>query len=267
MRILAAKAVIFSLLTTSLTAAVPGTPEPPHPGAPPILWAEVGNDDLTFEGAEGTSLDDHRSNEITLGIVIHDVALVIDHSLMTDRLDLTRNDELTVTLGWLPFGDERKDQPWMAVGAGMRFSGNIDGDRLQSRWHHLVNLDTYQLTYDNDDAQAVGYVTASCPWWPYREYGGEALVSALATTYGEVQADLAARALMRSQSGQNLLWAGLRYRGRSGRAPGETARSVASYERGLWADLGWTMGFFSLHVLHDFSDGQSYGMIAMEWRR
>src|SRR4051812_33290942 len=81
MRIRAAKAVIFSLLTTtSLAAAVPGTPEPPHPGAPPILWAEIGNDDLTLEGAEGQSIDDHRSNEITVGLVVADVALVIDHA-------------------------------------------------------------------------------------------------------------------------------------------------------------------------------------------
>ncbi len=261
-------AILASALLNCASAAVPGTPEPAHPGPPPALWAMLGNDDLTLQGANGSAKDDHRTNEVTLGLRIDAAVLAIDHSILTDRYRRTRSDELTITLGWLPLdGGAGGDAPWMAVGAGARFVGNLYGDAIQGRWHRMIDMNAYKLTYDNDQVDAVGYACGALPWFPTDNYGGEVLVSGLASTATELQADVAVRAIIRSDSRWTKLWAGGRWRSRSGGDAGPTARAVATFERGLCVDVGWQLPFLSLHALHDLESGESFGTVALELPR
>ncbi|MBA3845015.1 MAG: hypothetical protein H0X45_00075 [Planctomycetes bacterium] len=109
---------------------------------------------------------------VTLGLRIDTAVLAIDHSILTDRYRRTRSDELTITLGWIPLdGGSGGDAPWMAVGVGARFVGNLYGDAIQGRWHRVIDANAYKLTYDNDQVDAVGYACGALPWFPTNNYG------------------------------------------------------------------------------------------------
>ncbi len=150
------------VLTTPAAAAVAGTTEPSHPGRPPALWAALGNDDLTLQGANGTASDDHRTNEVTIGLCIDPCVLVIDHAILTDRHRRTRSDELTMTLGWMPFGEQDDDGSWVAIGGGARFVGNLYGDAAQGRWHRVIDANAYKLAYGTTTSTSSSMQPARC---------------------------------------------------------------------------------------------------------
>lgn len=236
-----------------MQAALAGVPEAPIPGTLPRAWLGLANDAF---GVVATP-DDYRTNQTTLVFrLTPEVIVCADHSMLTAVPARVRSDELTVTAGWLPGGEER---PWLAVGIGMKFVGDLGGESVQDWWHDLIDMRKYRLRYEEDDPQAVAYGMFSQVWWPGEHVGWAVTTSALATTGGEVQAEAVGWALYRQRS--MTAWIGLRARLRAGDTPTHTAELVADYEEGLWGDFGIGLPWFAFAGSYDPINGVSSGTI------
>lgn len=254
-------AALFALVSPAC-ASVAGVPEAPAPGALPMGWLEIGNDDLGRW--RGRSIDDHRTNQITLATrVVEDWVVLFDHSILTDRRARTRSDEITATVGWLPFGGGENDAPHLAVGGGVRANGPYGGEDLQNRCHQAQDFRCYQLAYDDGGVTAVVYADGVYPWYPLSWAGVEAHGALLITTHVQIQADVGARAVLRYSRDQARLWCGVRQRANDGDAQSGTARTVADFERGTWVDYGASWRMFALSGGLNTNDGNCYGSLAV----
>lgn len=243
-------------LPVTLQAALAGVPEAPVPGTLPRAWLAVANDAF---GIVATP-DDYRTNQIALAVLITpQVILCADHSMLTAVPAGTRSDEGTVTVGWLPGGDEL---PWIVLGVGMKWTGDLGGEDLQQRWHEVIGMEEYDLAYETDSPRGVAYALLSQVWWAGERTGWAVTTAALATTGGEVQAEAVGWALYRRS--RMTAWAGLRARCRGGSAPTRTAGLVADFEEGLWCDYGVGIGWFAFAGAYDPIDGVSSGTITMD---
>jgi len=244
----------------TLDAAIAGTPLPPTPGSVPTAWLTVGNDNLGLESVYG--IDDNRtSQEALVGRFGESVIIVLDHSILTDCEHGTRSDELTPTVGWLPFGPGDDEAPWVALGIGGRFSGNLRGQNVQNGVHSAQNFSYLELVYDSRQSSALGYIMGERSLWLLPWAGIEMDATLLATTYGEVQGEVAEHGVLRFADAT--LWAGLRWSARNGVGQGRTARSVATFERGLWIDYGLSWRWLALSGSVDPGTGHSYGVLSL----
>jgi len=243
-------------LPVTLHAALAGVPEAPVPGTLPRAWLAVANDAF---GIVATP-DDYRTNQIALAVRITPALIVCaDHSMLTAVPAGTRSDECTVTVGWLPGGDER---PWIVLGLGMKWTGDLGGEDLQKQWHDLIGMDRYDLTYEKDQPRGLAYALLSQVWWSGERTGWAVTTAALATTGGELQAEAVGWALYRR--GRMTAWAGLRARYRGGDAPTATADLVADFEDGLWCDYGIGVSWFAFAGAYDPINGVSSGTFTVD---
>lgn len=251
--------LLFAAAT--LSAAVPGVPESPSPGPMPRGWLGIANDSMGLN----TGLDDYRTNEVFLAFrPVQAWVVSIDHSMLTSLHDGTRTDELTVAAGYLPFGDGGDEteievcKPWLALGLGVRLSGDVFGSTLQNSVHRSIGSDTVELEYEDDDMHGVVYGLYVWPWCPLRWAGAQLNLSALITSAGEIQAEPTLWAVVHTQDFR--IWTGPRARLRGGDRPGPTADAVADYERSVWLDygIGWQAWSLSgaYDVVHDHTLGQ-----------
>jgi len=248
------------------SAAVPGTPEPPRPGRMPSLWLSFGNDFLGLNSAEAEHSDDFRTSHWTLAATACQWVAVADYAMLTDRGAGTRSDELTLTVGRIFTASPHRDEPWVAVGGGARFAGNLKGQNLQTEFHDLINYEpteVFSLDYDHDQWSAAVYAQGSMPWWPHPNGGGEIVAALLATSEQEIQAEIATHLVARSRLFQAQAWCGGRWRGRNGEAAGATAEAVASFERGWWLDFGVSIHFLSFQGAYDPRGRESYGTVSI----
>ncbi|HYE07831.1 MAG TPA: hypothetical protein VEL07_20105 [Planctomycetota bacterium] len=253
-------AALFALVAPAC-ASVAGVPEAPAPGALPMGWLNVGNDDL---GRCEQSIDDHRTNQTTLGARVDaSWVVVFDHAILTDRRARTRSDEITLTVGWLPFGGGEDDTPRLAVGGGLRANGPYLGAEMQNQCHQVQDFRCYDLAYDDGGVTAVVYVDGVYPWYPLPWAGLELHGALLATSHVQVQADIGVRAILRYDRDQARLWFGARQRANDGDAQSGTARTVDEYERGTWIDYGASWRMFALSGGMNTDDGNTFGAVGM----
>ncbi len=256
-RILLLAAVIFA---PRLPGEIAGTPVPPIPDAMPFAWLAYGNDDIGVEGTD--SEDDHRTSAFTLASRLGGRFIAVaDHAIFTDRRRRTRSDELTVTVGMLPFGDGRSGAPWLSLGVGARLNGDLLGGSLQNDYHQDHNYISFDFPYDEHTQSAVAYASGAAPWWPLPWGGGVLGMDLLASTYGELQGE--ARAYGALRAGGGVVWAGPRCRLDDGVAQGATARAVARFERGAWIDIGIAWRWLTFSVTIDPGNGNSFGRFAL----
>jgi hypothetical protein len=220
------------------------------------MWMAVANDCFGVV----TTPDDYRTNQVSLFARIGSGLIVgADHSMLTSVPSGIRSDELTLTAGWLPFGENR---PWVVLGGGLKLVGDLGGESVQDRWHTVIGMDRYHLAYEEDDTRAVAFALVNQSWLYRDRVGAAASASSLVSSGGEVQAEAAAWGVARGAS--LTAWAGLRGRARGGHEPTRVAGLVAEFEEGLWIEYGIGVGWFAFSGAYDPVEGVSSGTITVD---
>jgi hypothetical protein len=250
------------MVSATLSAAVPGVPESPSPGPMPTAWLGLANDSIGLN----TGLDDFRTNEVFLAFQPAKRWVVsVDHSMLTSLDEGTRTDELTIAGGYMPYGDgtdeSERCKPWLALGLGLRFSGDVFGSELQNSVHRSIGSDTVELAYEENDAHGLAYGLYVYPWFPVPWGGAQVTVSALITSGGEIQSEPAVWGVAYVHDFK--FWTGPRARLRGGSRPGPTADAVAEYERGVWLDYGIGWRAWSLSGAYDIAHEHSLGQLTL----
>lgn len=255
-----------ALVAAAALAAVPGTPETPAPGDPPVVWLTWADDDLSpAEFFGGTN--HRRTFQGTAGVVADPLVVVFDYSTLDDSRIRRRIDEVTLTGGVLGTWRDELVVAHGAVGAGGRLRGNFGGNIVQRNGHDLFNDEYSDSAYEgtNDVFLAYAYTRLILgPSWPV---GAELVAPVAATSDGQVQADAEARLVGRLGVAQ--AWVGGRLQRRTGdpgSAPGEY---TADFEHGEFLTAGAGIGFFSAHVLYrpDLEEDNLIGAIGLTFRR
>ncbi|MBA2481662.1 MAG: hypothetical protein H0V44_13435 [Planctomycetes bacterium] len=250
--------VVVSLAAgIDVSAAIAGMPEPPTPGPLPSAWVEHANDNL----ADGVlNNDDYRTGAFSGGGQWRSWVVAADASVLTHKRPFHgvppgRSDEFTLTVGHTLVDDppsERNLHGLVIAGVGMRVSGSLGGETLQSALHAGSGYDDVRLPYDRDRAaDGLVYVlgrevlsfdpSASVSWAiPATVWGLAATAQGLATSGGEFQASLGLDLVVIGAQGST--WVGGRYQWNEGTQATPTAATVAAHEEGPWVVAGASVG-------------------------
>ncbi len=242
-------------------AAVPGVPETP-PGPLPDVWISWGND--WFGVPQGP--DNNRTNEMVFGLREGRCVVVFDDSMLTaydDAAHLTgaRQDEGTFTVGYM-------FDKLLTVGAGVRLRADLRGETVQLAWHKLIGSGYGEsVPYDDASAVGAGYILSTWESGPDAALGSRCVLSALATTDGELDADLAVHTTWRINDA--CMWFGPRYQVRRAADATPVLDRVLRYEDGMWIDLGIRMGMESgvtFETRYATEQNEAVGTMTFAWR-
>lgn len=266
--------LLCGVLGAHLWGAVGGVPETPVPGRPwPRAWVLLQNDDFGIDDYCGLSAprDDHRTGALQTGLRNGTMLFFADYSVMTDRWQAQRIDELTLSCGRLvdwPSGSVWGGTAECAFGLGARLSGDLGGEQIQDVLHDQISIERVEATYEDEDQVAL--LWASSEWsrvmpaeaaW---RAGLSVSTRATATSTGELKSSLGVHALL--QHDQLDLWCGLRAEGRGGDATSATKRCVRQVEDGLWLSYGVAVCrrvVFS--GAYNWDSKESYGSFGVVW--
>ncbi len=258
--------MLEALLAAAALAAVPGTPETPAPGDPPVVWLTWADDDLSPREFFGGT-NHRRTFQATAGVVADPVVVVFDYSTLDDSSIGRRIDEVTLTVGALGSWRDDRFAAHGAVGGGGRLRGNIGGNIIQRNGHALFNDEYADSSYEGASDVALVYAYARAmvgPTWPV---GLELVAPLAATSDGQVQADAEARLVGRIAMAQ--AWVGGRVQRRTGDAGSAPGEYTASFEDGEFLTAGAGIGWFSASVLYrpDLDEDNLIGTIGLTFRR
>lgn len=270
-----ARAVVMALaLAAPAAAEVAGTPAAPRPGPLPLVWLGWSND--AFGGEVGDNTDDFRTSAFTGNLAVDRWVLVLDHSTLTAKQGLppARSDEFTATLGWLAVPGSAaaaEPGPWLAIGAGARWRGDLGGEAIQNGWHDAIGVaEVDYLAYEESGCDGVGYLAGggwiALPFLPHGDrIALDGRAALLATTDGKVQGEVEARLVARGRDGA--VWFGGRGVTVLGSEPGIAARAVSDHEEGAWLVYGAGFGGWFVDAGISPADNASLGRIGWEWGR
>lgn len=251
------RTAILLALTTSLFAAVPGIPEPPVPGPIPKFSLGWFND---WHAIPTTHSDDNRTNAFEIMIRHDDWVLKLDSAMLTSRDLGVRNDELSVTLGYIVANDISAT---IVLGGGVRLRGDLGGEGLQDWWHKNLNDVPLGLEYDRSQPSPILYTMNHIRTPDVNGHVLEFIVDAelLADAFAS---DIAIRDVVTlPDSGWAHVWLGPRFQIRGDWQDNQIGSEIAGFERGLWIDYGIQLGHFSLCQRHAI--GRSEGMGTISW--
>jgi hypothetical protein len=275
------RAVILMVgVAAGLPAEIAGTPTPPRPGPLPNAWLSWTNDALSGEIGENT--DDFRTSAFEFQTRLrHRILVCLDHSTLTDKQEhhpTDRADEATASVGWLllPDGANRVGDPWLAVGGGLRFYGDLGGEWVQNHWHHAISIDEVNyLDYDDHDLVGLGYLAGgwvlplvAIPDTPFLQRGQLALATSgqgAVTSAGLVQGTIETALTALGQDGA--AWIGLRLTRETGEQQGLTATVVADHEDGWWATYGASVGGWFIAGAIEPDSKAATGRVGWQWQR
>jgi hypothetical protein len=234
-------AVVLLISLYSTVWAVAGPPEPPQPGPLPALWISLGNDSLGVRQlTSDKETDDFRTSQTNVGLVLWQrLAMVMDYSMLTDRAAASRADEITFTAGGVNQRAEDDGLRWFAAGVGLRYTGDVGGQRIQDDFHHYIHGTGYFLHYDEPIWEGLAYVVLDRSWRLERAFGFDAQLSTQGGTR-RFEMDATARAVLRERifGGDCRQWFGPSWRVREGNGLASTSEAVARFEDGEWLDYG-----------------------------
>ena len=258
--------MLEALIAAAALAAVPGTPETPAPGDPPVVWLTWADDDLSPNEFFGGT-DHRRTFQGILGVYADPAVVVFDYSTLDDSSNGSRIDEVTLTAGVLgTWRDGDVITAHGALGGGGRLRGNFGGNIVQENGHALFNDEYSNSAYQDADDVLLAYLYTRVILGPKRPLGAELVAPVVVTSDGQVQADAEARVVGRIAWAQ--AWGGGRIqqrRGDSGSAPGAY---TADFEDGAFLTAGVGLGWFSASVLYalDVDGDNLIGAIGFSFR-
>ena len=259
--------MLEALIAAAALAAVPGTPETPAPGDPPVVWLTWADDDLSPKEFFGGT-NHRRTFQGTAGVFADPAVVVFDYSTLDDSRVKRRIDEVTLTVGALgTWRDQDLVTAHGAVGGGGRLRGNFGGNIVQRNGHALFNDEYSDSAYDGAEDVLLAYVYTRVILWPTSPIGAELVAPAAVTSAGQLQADAEARLVGRIEWAQ--AWVGgrvQRRRGDSGSTPGAY---TADFEDGEFLTAGIALGWFNVNVFYrpDLDEDNLYGAIGFSFRK
>jgi len=255
-----------ALVATVALAAVPGTPETPAPGEPPVVWLTWADDDLSPQEFFGGT-NHRRTFQGTAGVVADPAVVVFDYSTLDNSLLHRRIDEVTLTVGALGRWRDGILAAHGAIGGGGRLRGNFGGNIVQRNGHAVFNDEYSDSSYVGANEVALAYVFARGALGEGLPVLLEVVAPLAVTSDGQLQADAEARIVGRLGAAQ--AWVGgrvQRRRGDTGSAPGDY---TADFEDGEYLTAGAGIGWFSANVLYrpDLDEDNMIGAIGLTFRR
>jgi hypothetical protein len=268
--------LLLVFAATTAHAALGGVPENPVPGRTfPKAWLFSLNDDWSPDDLPiEKRYDDHRTANFVSGLRMDRWLLFVDYSIMTDRWSVpcTRADEMTVSVGRL-IATERElglglgDRLEIALGGGLRATGDMGGNEIQNNFHTMVATPELELPYDEGYTQAIAWGSAEWSITSPSEgdgwrVGGTTSLRGLISTKGEQKVSVAAHAVLYHRWVD--MWLGLRYEMRGGDAPSPTKNHVNSMEEGAWMSFGIApTRYVSYLGGYNLDTGENYGGIGL----
>lgn len=263
--------LLVLLYGPALAGEIPGLPA----GLPPFIERDL---ELNFSNdflGRGAATDDFRTQQTSLMARFGErwMALV-DHSILTlnDEIVPGRTDQLSVSVGYFLISDgDDKLTNSVAIGAGLRSTGNFSGEALQNGFHRLVDSGVVSLPYtDTDNTAATIWIDAE----RYRQFhkpsgsgsfggwraGYWLRANSLVTTDG--QWDGSAAAFVVASRNAIDVWLGLRRDFRTGYEDA-VLRETAAAEDDLAVVLGARFGALVIETVQQANNGASYGQLRL----
>lgn len=236
------------------------------PTVDPDVAISFSNDFL----GRGGSVDDFRTTQIIVSSRFGDRWLaVLDHSTLTleDELLEGRVDQLSLSVGYRLLDRVSGDNVTrLAVGSGLRSTGDIYGERMQNGFHRIIGSEISDLPYvDTDETEATAWVDAD-QYGTWHEtgnwrHGYWVRGSSLATTGGRWDNSLGAY-LVSSRNWFDI-WIGARRDWRSGYDDDFVQNATADAEDDLAYVLGVRFGALVLETVQQANNDASYGQLKL----
>lgn len=263
--------LLLAGLSGELYAALGGVPEKPVPGRNwPKMWLGIANDDYG-PIQDGDDMDDHRTAAFHGGYRHDNWLLFIDFAILTDKAQSVRTDELTISVGRILLSDEEVPiEPladWdIAVGVGLRLTGDMNGEGIQNDWHSLINQEPTVLPYEEADPETLGWVSGEWVWVANQDpedwqWGVSMAFRGVVNSLGQSEWSPAAHIVMRHWSID--AWTGLRYESRNGNGSNTLAQqTVLASEEDAWLSAGIApLRHINLNAGYNLESKESYGTI------
>jgi len=263
--------LLVLLYGPALAGEIPGLPA----GLPPFIERDL---ELNFSNdflGRGGSVDDFRTQQITLMARFGErwMALV-DHSILTlhDEIAPGRTDQSSVSVGYFLIKDgDDKLKNSVAIGAGLRATGEFDGEAMQNGFHRLIGSEVENLPYTGTDKTAATvwidaeryeqfYEPSGNGWFGGWRAGYWLRANSLLTTDG--QWDGSAAAFVVASRNAIDVWLGLRRDFRTG-YENAVLRETAAAEDDLAVVLGARFGALVIETVQQASNGASYGQLRL----
>lgn len=277
---LAARLIVIvagTVVSAAVSAGeIAGAPVPVLPSIPRDFSFHWGND------AFGRSTqDDFRTQQsIVSGRFHEDWLYVIDYSILTvgaqsenSNLGTGRLDQLSGSIGYrFHHNDDDRKLSELSAGAGLRATGDFDGQRMQNGWHRLTNAKIDNIDYvDSNNVDGIGWFKASFQetmrtfatektgnWDLGYWLDGTALVS----TDGQVDGNAGVYGVV--ENNDLRFWLGGRGDLRHGYSQDFVQSATAKAEQGYFVVLGLSLGPLILQTAQALdSDTQSFGNISL----
>lgn len=256
-------------------AEISGVPPTLPPGIERKLEAYFGND---FFGRGGV-IDDFRTQQFTLisafgerwsGLVDHSVLTVGEPSAGSPG----RLDQLSGSLGYRILGADRQMSAHsLDVGLGFRYSGKLEGARIQNGYHQVTDGEIktmpYVATRRMDGTVWARYEFNRALFEQVRipglgggwNLGYWARASGLATTDSQFDGRLFAAVV--ASRGWFQVWVGPQGDWRNGYDRDIVTRDTARYEDGLGAVFGFRLGPLIFETEQQFNGDSAYGHVSL----
>ena len=263
--------LLVVLFGPALAGEIPGLPA----GLPPFIERDLelnfGNDFL----GRGASTDDFRTQQTILMARFGEPWMaLVDHSILTlsDGFTPGRIDQLSASVGYflIDDGDEKLNNS-VAIGAGIRGTGDFQGEALQNGFHRLVDSRTVNLPYTGADTTAATVWFDAERYRQFHEPSGSGVIggwragywlraNSLFTTDGQWDGSAAAY-LVASRNAIDV-WFGLRQDFRTG-YDDPVLRETAAAEDDLAVVFGARFGALVVETVQQTSNDASYGQIRL----
>ena len=271
--------VIVAGIVVSATVSageIAGAPVPVLPSIPRDFSLHWGNDAFGRP-----TQDDFRTQQSILSGRFHeDWLYVIDYSILTvgaqaenSNLGIGRLDQLSGSIGYrFHHNDNDRKLSELSAGAGLRATGNFDGQRLQNGWHRLTNGSVDRINYvDSNNVDGIGWFKASFQE-TIRTFATEQIGNwdlgywldgtVLVSTDG--QGDGGAGIYGVVEKNDLRFWLGGRGDLRHGYSQDIVQSATAKAEQGYFVVLGLSLGPLILQTAQALdSDTQSFGNISL----
>ena len=265
--------VIFVLQTNVAHAGeIAGMRSQLAPTTDPDFSINFSND---FFG-RGGSVDDFRTTQIILGAKIGERWLaVLDHSTLTleDSPEVGRLDQLAASIAYRFIDrDTTGNTTRLAVGGGLRTTGNIYGERMQNGFHRLVDSGISELPYvDAGGVDATLWIDAD-QYSVFHESKGDGWLGGWRSAFWiRAQSLLTSDAQWDSAIGSYLvasrhpfdIWIGARRDWRSGYDQDIVQSATARAEDDIALVFGIRMGALVLETVQQLNNRASYGQLKL----
>lgn len=242
------------------------------PTSDPDLTINFSND---FFG-RGGSVDDFRTTQIILGARIGERWVgVFDHSTLTleSSPETGRLDQITASFGYR-FVDRTGPGKItrVAVGSGLRSTGDFNGERMQNGFHRLINSRISELPYlDTSGVDATLWIDAD-HYSVFHTSQGDGLLGGWRSSYWiraqsllttDTQWDNALGAYLVASRNPFDIWFGARRDWRSGYDQDFLQNATAQAEDDLALVFGIRMGALVLETVQQLNNKASYGQLKL----